>query len=202
MAYLRRATSPRTTQRENTMNEQSESEVAHLSSDLDHLLSTFFSHRGWRTEVGVDREESTIEVIVRLSNRRLSRDDRFLSLIEEFTAMRSSRVLQRTGLSLQSRLFSADGDEITSTLHRRGQLYLTDASRATQMRRRLTRLGLWRRFLLHILPNSLLWLAALLFVVYVIGLSLILTVVLASAAMLLQSLILLRIEVRDEMRRG
>ncbi len=184
------------------MNEQSESEVAHLSSDLDHLLSTFFSHRGWRTEVGVDREESTIEVIVRLSNRRLSRDDRFLSLIEEFTAMRSSRVLQRTGLSLQSRLFSADGDEITSTLHRRGQLYLTDASRATQMRRRLTRLGLWRRFLLHILPNSLLWLAALLFVVYVIGLSLILTVVLASAAMLLQSLILLRIEVRDEMRRG
>ncbi len=76
---------------------------------------------------------------------------------------------QQAGLPLQCRLYATDGSELTSVLHTRGSSYLDDDARGSGMRRRLTWLGFRHRFFVRVAPGALLWAAALVFVVGVVG---------------------------------
>ncbi len=125
-----------------------------------------------------------------LASVRLRADDRFLSLVEYFARAQDTVLRQQAGLPLQCRLYAADGSELTSLLHARGSSYLDDNARGSGMRRRLAWLGFRRRFLRRVLPGALLWAAAFVFVVGVVGLSPSLTFLLAFVALGVQAVLL------------
>ena len=161
-------------------------DVEHIPDDLDRFLGNFFNRRGWRSEIKYDPAENRLYLDVRLAASRLSRDDRFLSLVEYFIRAQDAVLRQRSGVKLQCRLFAADGSELTAVLHTRGSSYLDDNSRGSGMRRRLAWLGFRRRLLVRILPGMLLWMLTFALVVGFLGLSLDVALLLSFGALLTQ----------------
>jgi hypothetical protein len=161
-------------------------DVESIPADLDRFLSTFFNTRGWRSEIKFDPAEDRLYLEVRLENRTLSTDDRFLSLVEYFARAQDAVLRQGAGLPLQCRLYASDGSELTTVLHARGSSYLDDDARGSRMRRRLAWLGFRRRFFVRVAPGALLWAAALVFVVGVIGVRLEIAIGIALLALGIQ----------------
>ena len=143
-----------------------------IPADLDRFLGTFFTTRGWHSEIKFDPAEDRLYLEVRLESLKLSADDRFLSLVEYFARAQDAVLRRQAGLPLQCRLYASDGRELTTMLHTRGSSYLDDDARGSGMRRRLAWLGFRRRFFVRVAPGTLLWAATLVFVVGVVGLPL------------------------------
>ena len=165
-------------------------DVESIPADLDRFLGTFFNSRGWRSEIKFDPAENRLYLEVRLESRELSADDRFLSLVEYFARAQDAVLRQRAGLPLQCRLYVSDGSELTTVLHARGSSYLDDDARGSGMRRRLAWLGFRRRFFVRVAPGALLWAAALIFVVGVVGVRLDVAVGIALLALGVQAVAL------------
>jgi hypothetical protein len=165
-------------------------DVENLPADLDRFLSNFFSRRGWHSEIKYDPAEDRLYLDVRLESHRLSGDDRFFSLVEYFTRAQDSVLRQSVGLPLQCRVYSTDGHDLTGTSHARGSSYLDDNARGTGMRRRLLLLSFRRRFLARVIPGTLLWAFAFVFVVGILGVSLDVALALSIGALAVQALTL------------
>jgi hypothetical protein len=165
-------------------------DVESIPADLDRFLGTFFNSRGWRSEIKFDPAEDRLYLEVRLDNLKLSADDRFLSLVEYFARAQNAVLRQQAGLPLQCRLYASDGSELTTVLHTRGSSYLDDDARGSGMRRRLAWLGFRRRFFVRVAPGALLWAAAVVFVVGVMGLRLDVAISLALLAVGVQAIAL------------
>jgi len=151
------------------MSTSKRADVESIPVDLDRFLGTFFNSRGWRSEIKFDPAEDRLYLEVRLESRKLSADDRFLSLVEYFARAQDAVLRQQAGLPLQCRLYATDGRELTTLLHTRGSSYLDDDTRGSGMRRRLAWLGFRRRFFVRVAPGAVLWATALIFVVDVVG---------------------------------
>ena len=160
-----------------------------IPGDLDRFLGTFFDRRGWRSEIRFDPAQDRLYLDVRLASSKLGADDRFFSLVEYFARAQDRLLRQRAGLPLQCRVFAADGRELTAVLHARGSSYLDDDARGTGMRRRLLLLSVRRRLLLRVLPGAVLWAAAFILVVGVIGVRADVAVLVALCALALQSVL-------------
>ena len=130
-------------------------DVENIPGDLDRFLGNFFNRRGWRSEIKYDPAEDRLYLDVRLASAKLSADDRFFSLVEYFARAQDTVLRQRAGLPLQCRVYTADGSDLTGTLHSRGSSYLDDNERGSGMRRRLLLLSFRRRFLARVLPGAL-----------------------------------------------
>ena len=165
-------------------------DVEHIPADLDHFLGNFFDRRGWRSEIKYDPVENRLYLDVRLASGKLSADDRFLSLVEYFARAEDALLRQDSDVKLQCRLYSADGNELTTMLHTRGSSYLDDNRRGSGMRRRLAWLGFRRRFLLRTIPGVLLWTAAFVLIVGFVGVPMDVALIVSLAALLLQFTIL------------
>jgi hypothetical protein len=165
-------------------------DVENIPGDLDRFLGNFFSRRGWRSEIKYDPAEDRLYLDVRLASPKLSADDRFFSLVVYFTRAQDAVLRQRAGLPLQCRVFSADGRDLTGTLHARGSSYLDDNARGSGMRRRLLLLSFRRRFLWRVLPGALLWALVFAVLVGVIGLPVDLVFVVAIGALAVQAMLL------------
>jgi hypothetical protein len=146
-------------------------DVENIPADLDRFLSTFFDRRSWSSAISYDADENRLYLEVRVASRKLSQDDRFLSLVEYFARAQDALLRRTSGMPLQCRLYAADGSEVTAALHARASSYLDDSARGNGMRRRLAWLGFRRRFVGRILPGAFLWAAALVIVVEVVGVS-------------------------------
>lgn len=166
-------------------------DVESIPADLDRFLGAFFNRRGWNSEIKFDSAEDRLYLEVRLESRSLSGDDRFLSLVEYFARAQDAVLRQQAGLPLQCRLYASDGSELTTVLHDRGSSYLDDDTRGSGMRRRLAWLGFRRRFFIRVAPGALLWAAAVVFVVGVVGVRLDVALVIALLALGIQLLTLL-----------
>jgi hypothetical protein len=171
-------------------------DVETIPADLDRFLSAFFDRRGWRSTIVYDVAQDRLFLDIRLASGKLSRDDRFLSLVEYFARAQDTVLRRRSGLPLQCRLYAADGSELTSHLHSRGSSYLDDDSRGDGMRRQLARLGLRRRLFRNVLPGALLWAVALVFVVSVVGIPMGWAFTLAIIALGAQALVTLTLQRR------
>ena len=112
-------------------------DVENIPGDLDRFLGNFFNRRGWRSEIKYDPAEDRLYLDVRIANAKLSADDRFFSLIEYYARAQDSVLRERVGLPLQCRVYTADGTDLTGTLHSRGSSYLDEDERGSGMRRRL-----------------------------------------------------------------
>lgn len=165
-------------------------DVESIPADLDRFLGTFFNSRGWRSEIKFDPAEDRLYLEVRLESRELSADDRLLSLVEYFARAQDAVLRQGAGLPLQCRLYAKDDSELTTVLHARGSSYLDDDARGSGMRRRLAWLGFRRRFFVRVAPGALLWAAALIFVVGVVGVRLDVAVGIALLALGVQAIAL------------
>ncbi len=165
-------------------------DVESIPGDLDRFLGNFFSRRGWRSEIQYDPDEDRLYLDVRLANTRLSGDDRFFSLVEYYARAQDSVLRRRVGLPLQCRVYSADGRDLTGTLHSRGSSYLDDDSRGSGMRRRLLLLSFRRRFIWRVLPSALLWAFVFVFLVGVLGMSIDLVLIVSFGALAAQALLL------------
>ena len=165
-------------------------DVESIPADLDRFLGAFFNRRDWRSEIKFDSVEDRLYLEVRLESRDLSADDRFLSLIEYFARAQDAVLRQQAGLPLQCRLYASDGSELTTVLHARGSSYLDDDTRGSGMRRRLAWLGFRRRFFVRVAPGALLWAAAVVFVVGVIGVPIEVALGIALLALGIQALTL------------
>jgi hypothetical protein len=166
-------------------------DVESIPADLDRFLGAFFNSRDWRSEIKFDPAEDRLYLEVRLEGRNLSADDRFLSLVEYFARAQDAVLRQQVGLPLQCRLYASDGRELTTVLHARGSSYLDDDDRGSGMRRRLAWLGFRRRFFVRVAPGALLWAAALVFVVGVVGVRLDVAVLIALLALGVQTVAML-----------
>jgi hypothetical protein len=164
-------------------------DVERIPNDFDRFLGSFFSRRGWRSEIKFDPAENLLYLVVRLGDRRLSGDDRFFSLVEYFGRSQSATLRRTLGPQLRLRLLNVDGSDLTTQLHQRGARCLDDREQGPAMRRRLVTLGMRRRLLTRFVPNALLWAVAMTFVVVVLGLSLGTAVWLGAGALLVQMLV-------------
>ena len=165
-------------------------DVESIPGDLDRFLGNFFSRRGWRSEIKYDPDEDRLYLDVRLANARLSGDDRFFSLVEYYARAQDSVLRQRVGLPLQCRVYSADGRDLSGTLHSRGSSFLDDNARGSGMRRRLLLLSFRRRFIWRVLPSALLWAFVFVFLVGFLGMSIDLVLVVAFGALAVQALLI------------
>ena len=165
-------------------------DVESIPGDLDRFLGNFFSRRGWRSAIVYDPDEDRLYLDVRVVSPRLAGDDRFYSLVEYYARAQNSVLRQRVGLPLECRLFTADGRDLTGTLHSRGSSYLDDNARGSGMRRRLLVLSFRRRFVWRVLPGALLWAFVFALLVGVLGLPLDLVLIVAIGALGVQALVL------------
>ena len=165
-------------------------DVENLPGDLDRFLGNFFNRRGWRSEIKYDPAEDRLYLDVRLANAKLSADDRFFSLVEYFTRAQDSVLRQRAGLPLQCRIYTADGQDLTGTLHSRGSSYLDDNERGNGMRRRLLLLSFRRRFLARVIPGALLWALVFAVLVGIVGVRFDIVLLVAIGALAVQALVL------------
>ncbi len=165
-------------------------DVENLPDDLDRFLGNFFSRRGWRSEIKYDPAEDRLYLNVRLESAKLSADDRFFSLVEYFARAQDSVLRQRAGLPLQCRVYTADGRDLTGTLHARGSSYLDDNARGTGMRRQLLILSFRRRFAARVLPGALAWAAVFAVLVGVLGIRLDVVLIIALGALMVQAVVL------------
>jgi len=166
-------------------------DVEHIPADLDRFLGSFFDRRGWRSEIKYDPAENRLYLEVRLAAGALSRDDRFLSLVEYFARTQDTLLRRDSNTKLQCRLYGADGAELTTVLHTRGSSYLDDDRRSSGMRRKLAWLSFRRRFLARTLPGIALWMATFVLVVGVMGVSMDVALIASFGALLVQYGILL-----------
>jgi hypothetical protein len=165
-------------------------DVENIPGDLDRFLGNFFSRRGWRSEIKYDPAEDRLYLDVRLESAKLSADDRFFSLVEHFTRAQDAVLRQRAGLPLQCRVYTADGRDLSGTLHARGSSYLDDNERGSGMRRRLLMLSFRRRFIVRVLPGALLWAVVFAVLVGVVGLRLDVVLAIALGALAVQAVVL------------
>jgi hypothetical protein len=165
-------------------------DVENIPSDLDRFLGNFFNRSGWRSELKYDPAEDRLYLDVRLASAKLSDDDRFFSLVEYFTRAQDNVLRQRVGLPLQCRVYTADGRDLTGTLHSRGSSYLDDNERGSGMRRRLLFLSFRRRFLARVVPGAILWAAVFVVLVAIVGLSPDVVLIIAIGALAIQALVL------------
>jgi len=165
-------------------------DVESIPGDLDRFLGNFFSRRGWRSEIKYDPAEDRLYLDVRIESAKLSADDRFFSLVEYFTRAQDAVLRQRAGLPLQCRVYTADGRDLSGTLHARGSSYLDEDARGTGMRRRLLMLSFRRRFFFRVLPGALLWAAVFTLLVGVLGLNLGVVLAISLVALAVQGLVL------------
>ena len=165
-------------------------DVENIPGDLDRFLGNFFDRRGWRSELKYDPAEDRLYLDVRIANAKLSADDRFFSLVEYFTRAQDNVLRQRVGLPLQCRVYTADGTDLTGTLHSRGSSYLDDNERGSGMRRRLLLLSFRRRFLASVVPGALLWAFVFVFLVGVVGVRVDIVLIVAIGALAVQALVL------------
>ena len=165
-------------------------DVENIPGDLDRFLGNFFSSRGWSSEIKYDPAEDRLYLDVRLESAKLSADDRFFSLVEYFARAQDSVLRQRAGLPLQCRVYTADGRDLTGTLHARGSSYLDDNARGTGMRRRLMMLSFRRRFLVRVLPGAFAWAAVFAVLVGVVGLRVDVVLAIALGALAVQAVVL------------
>ncbi len=165
-------------------------DVESIPGDLDRFLGNFFSRRGWRSEIKYDPDEDRLYLDVQLASPRLSGDDRFFSLLEYYARAQDSVLRQRVGLPLQCRVYSADGRDLSGTLHSRGSSYLDDNARGSGMRRRLLLLNFRRRFIRRVLPSALLWAVVFAVLVGYLGQSFGLVLVVAFGALAVQALLI------------
>ena len=84
-----------------------------LPEDLDRFLGTFFTKKGWSSQISYDPEERRLLLELRLADGGLSTDDRFCSLVEYFVRTQRNVVRQSTGDALHFRLYGADGADLT-----------------------------------------------------------------------------------------
>jgi hypothetical protein len=172
------------------MGEMERPDVESIPGDLDRFLGTFFSRRGWRSEIKYDPAEDRLYLDVRLAGDSLTGDDRFFSLVEYFARAQDRVLRQHAGLPLQCRVYAADGRDLTGTLHARGSSYLDDNARGHGMRRRLLLLGFRRRFLRRVLPGAALWATVFALLVGVVGLPFDLVLIVAIGALAVQAALL------------
>jgi hypothetical protein len=165
-------------------------DVESIPGDLDRFLGNFFSRRGWRSEIKYDPDEDRLYLDVRLASGRLCGDDRFFSLLEYYARAQDSVLRQRVGLPLQCRVYSADGRDLTGTLHSRGSSYLDDNARGSGMRRRLLLLSFRRRFIWRVLPSALLWAVVFVFLVGYLGISIDVVLIASFGALAVQALLI------------
>jgi hypothetical protein len=165
-------------------------DVENIPGDLDRFLGNFFNRRGWRSEIKYDPAEDRLYLDVRIANAKLSADDRFFSLIEYYARAQDSVLRERVGLPLQCRVYTADGTDLTGTLHSRGSSYLDEDERGSGMRRRLLMLSFRRRFLASVLPGALLWAFAFVFLVTVVGVRSDIVILVALGALAVQAVVL------------
>ncbi len=164
-------------------------DVETIPADLDRFLGAFFDRRGWSSSILYDAAEDRLYLDIKLASGKLSRDDRFFSLVEYFARAQDTVLRKRSGLPLQCRLYATDGSELTATLHSRGSSYLDDGTRGNGMRRRLAWLSTRRRLVRNVLPGAFLWAGALVFVVLVIGVPMSWAFVIALVALGVQALV-------------
>lgn len=165
-------------------------DVEQIPADFDRFVGNFFDRRGWRSALKYDAAADLLYLEVRVASRKLSRDDRFFSLIEYFARAQDALARQTPNHRIRYRVYAIDGADLTTLLHARGSSYLDDDRRGTGMRRRLLWLSFRRRFVARLLPNGLAWTAALVFVVAVIGVRFETAVLIALGAVLLQGFVL------------
>jgi hypothetical protein len=165
-------------------------DVESIPGDLDRFLGNFFSRRGWRSEIKYDPAEDRLYLDVRIESAKLSADDRFFSLVEYFTRAQDAVLRRSAGLPLQCRVYTADGRDLSGTLHARGSSYLDEDARGTGMRRRLLMLSFRRRFFFRVLPGALLWAAVFALLVGVLGLNLGVVLAISFVALAVQGLVL------------
>ncbi len=163
-------------------------DVERMPNDLDRFLRDFF-RRGWRSEIKFDPVQNLLYLVVHLVDPRLSSDDRFLTLVDYFVRSRADALHQSRGPRLLCRLIGTDGQDLTPRLGARGARLLEDTRHESEMHQRLTFLGVRRRLLRRVVPDALLWTAAFVFVVVVVGLPLDMAVGLGIAAVLTQILV-------------
>lgn len=159
-----------------------------MPNDLDRFLGDFF-RRGWRAEIKFDPALDRLYLVVHLVDQRLSGDDRFLTLVDYFVRARAEALRQSRGPLLLCRLIGADGRDLTASLGDRGARLQADTSHDSEMHQRLTLLGVRRRLARRIVPDALLWAAAFVFVIIVVGLPLDTAIGLGVAAVLTQVLV-------------
>jgi hypothetical protein len=165
-------------------------DVESIPGDLDRFLGNFFSRRGWRSEIKYDPDADRLYLDVRLASARLSGDDRFFSLVEYYARAQDSLLRRRVGLPLQCRVYSADGRDLSGTLHSRGSSYLDDNARGSGMRRRLLLLSFRRRFIWRVLPSALLWALVFMFLVGYLGMTVDVVLIVAFSALAVQALLI------------
>ena len=123
------------------------------------------------------------------ANPKLSADDRFFSLVEYFTRAQDAVLRQRAGLPLQCRVYTADGRDLTGTLHSRGSSSWTTTSAAAACAA-----GCWssfrRRFIVRVLPGALLWAVVFTVLVGVLGLRPDVVLAIALGALAVQAVLL------------
>jgi hypothetical protein len=169
------------------MSATSEHYVESLPADLDRFLDNFFAKKGWRSEIEYDAAAARLCLRLKLADMRLYADDRFFSLVEYYVRAQRSFLRQNGGVQLQCKLTASDGTDLTPQLQRLGATYLDDATRGSQMRRRLAWLGFRRRFVRRLLPGSLLWGAAVSLLVLRFHIPLPVTMFLCFSAVLVQA---------------
>jgi hypothetical protein len=170
------------------MTEHAERYVETLASDLDTFLSDFFPRKKWQSRVQYDHvaHRFFLDVIVRDSG--LAGDERFVSLVAFYGRGQRRALQERAGLDLQCRLFSNDGADLTPRLRSAEDSYLAEG-RGSEIGRRLAWLGFRQRVVRHLIPRSLLWGAAIVFLVAGLGFSVSEAVLLCCAALLVQAVL-------------
>ncbi len=162
-------------------------DVERIPDDLDRFLGSFFRRGGWRSEIKYDPSEDRLYLDITLSGPKLTGDDRFFSLVEYFGRAQDRALRQNDGLPLQCRVYAPDGSDLTTVSHARGSSYLDGDRRGKGMRRRLAWLSFRRRLVVAVLPGAILWAAALVLVVGVLGVPLELAVAVAVVALAVQA---------------
>jgi hypothetical protein len=162
--------------------------VEEMPADFDRFVGGFFPRKGWTCRVRYDHREARLFLDVTVADRRLSDDDRFLTLLAFYT--RSQRVFLRenAGIELQCRLLTAQGNDLTEGV-RGAESRLDDEKTGPALGRRLAWLGFRRRFLRSFLPRVLLWTGVIAVLTYGLGFSLTLSVGLCIVATLVQAVL-------------
>ena len=165
-------------------------DVENIPADLDRFLGTSSTAAAGagRSSTTRPRTASTSTCASRApSSRPTTASSRSSSTS---LAPRTPCCASSAGLPLQCRLYATDGRDLTAVLHARGSSYLDDNARGSGMRRRLAWLSFRRRFFVRVAPGALLWAAAVVLVVGVVGVRLDVALAIALLALGVQAVTL------------
>jgi hypothetical protein len=163
--------------------------IESIPRELDRYLDGFYARKCWRASLGYEPHAGRWLLEIRLTDATLRNDDRFFSLLEHFVRTQRHLVRQTSGDIFLCSLLDADGRDMTARQHSRGSSFLDDAEKAPAMRRRLTILGVRRRFWTALLPGAFLWAAAFALMLGVFHFTVQLALLITMAALALQLLV-------------